>query len=234
MKKKQLYLALLVCFLMGVFVSCELGTGEDNTAFDASQARSVMVSQLNELPHKSHVVLTGNIVQFIGGEYYVFRDPTGDLIIEIDRKRWQGLSVGPSDRVEISGKLKKENGGRIEIDVKSIRKLSGNTGTSGTPGYTGPAGSYGQAVTVSQLNTIPSNSFVILTGNIIQPVGKKYYTFRDSAPSNEGGGEITIEIESKVWQGLTVGPSDRVEITVKVEKKKDGRIEVEAKNIRKL
>ena len=85
-----------------------------------------------------------------------------------------------------------------------------------------------QAITVSQINTVPNKTYVTLTGNITQAIGREYYTFRDST------GEITIEIERKVWGGITVGPSDRVEITAEVEIKRGGRIEVEAKMIKKI
>ena len=85
-----------------------------------------------------------------------------------------------------------------------------------------------QAITVSQINTVPNKTYVTLTGNITQAVGREYYTFRDST------GEITIEIERKVWGGITVGPSDHVEITAEVEIKRGGRIEVEAKMVKKI
>ena len=103
-------------------------------------------------------------------------------------------------------------------------------------GFTGPSvpratantqGVY-QAVTVNQLQTLPNNkSYVTLTGNITQSVGRNSYTFRDAT------GETTIKIDAHYWWGLTVGPSDRVQILVEVEKKRTGRMEIEAKGIRR-
>ena len=103
-------------------------------------------------------------------------------------------------------------------------------------GFTGPSnprtanGQAGyQAVTVSQLQTLPNTkAYVTLTGNITQSVGRKNYTFRDVT------GEITVEIENQYWWDLTVSPTDRVKLLVKVEKKRSGRIEVEAKGLKKL
>ena len=104
---------------------------------------------------------------------------------------------------------------------------SGFTGPS-APGTTNGQAGY-QAVTVSQLQTLTAKkTYVTLTGNIIQSAGRNTYTFRDST------GEVTIKIERHYWWNLSVGPSDRVQILVEVEAKKNGRIEVEAKGIRKL
>ena len=97
----------------------------------------------------------------------------------------------------------------------------------GQNGFNGPTAQL-RAVTVSQLSTLPHKSYVTLTGNITQSLGRKYYTFRDST------GEITVEIEQRAWWGVTAGPSDRVEITVEVENKGYGRMEVEVYRIRKL
>ena len=108
-------------------------------------------------------------------------------------------------------------------------------------GFTGPSapgtanGQAGyQAVTVSQLQALPnSKAYVTLTGNITQTVRRNHYTFRDSSASGAGG-EITVKIDPHYWWNLSVGPSDMVQILVKVEKKRGGRIEAEAKGIRRL
>jgi uncharacterized protein (TIGR00156 family) len=48
---------------------------------------------------------------------------------------------------------------------------------------------------------------VILKGNIINTLsGKNHYTFRDTT------GEITVDIGSKQWRGLSAGVSDMIEI----------------------
>ena len=104
---------------------------------------------------------------------------------------------------------------------------SGFTGPS-VPRATNAQGVY-QAVTVNQLQTLPNNkAYVTLTGNLTQSVGRNSYTFRDAT------GETTIKIGVHYWWGLTVGPSDRVQLLVEVERKRNGRIEVEAKGLKKL
>ena len=81
------------------------------------------VQQAMALPHNSRVTLTGNITQSLGRERYTFSDSTGQITIEIDRELWGGLTVGPTDRVQIWGKLERQRNGQFEIDVDIIRRL---------------------------------------------------------------------------------------------------------------
>ena len=63
-------------------------------------------------------------------------------------------------------------------------------------------------VTVMELRNLPAESWVILSGNIINVLpGGRHYTFRDST------GEIIVGIDQNVWRGLYVGVDDRVEIS---------------------
>jgi uncharacterized protein (TIGR00156 family) len=102
-------------------------------------------------------------------------------------------------------------------------------------GFTGPSAPTApnvqlvyQAVTVSQMLALPNNSNVTLTGNIVQSNGYNNYTFRDAS------GDVIISIAWHYWWGLTVGPTDRVQILVEFERSRNGRIKVEVKGIRKL
>jgi uncharacterized protein (TIGR00156 family) len=58
----------------------------------------------------------------LGKEYYTFRDSSGEIIVEIEREAWRGLSIGVSDRIEIQGELEIKKG-QLSIDVKAIRKM---------------------------------------------------------------------------------------------------------------
>jgi len=78
-------------------------------------------------------------------------------------------------------------------------------------GFTGPG--YGQTIlnnqyiTVSEAKNLPHDSWVVLTGNIINMLpGGRQYTFRDTT------GDIAVDIGPKEWRGLSVDASDRVEI----------------------
>jgi len=75
-------------------------------------------------PNKAPAVLRGNIVMFLGGDRYLFRDSTGEFVIKIKHDRWWGMTVGPNDLVEIGGELKrdKRTGFINYFDAKSIRQ----------------------------------------------------------------------------------------------------------------
>ena len=100
-------------------------------------------------------------------------------------------------------------------------------------GFTGPGSGTRtgqvQTVTVSQARLLPDNSLVILTGNIVQSLGREKFTFRDST------GDITIEIDRNLWTllDLSVSVNDRVEIRGEIDIEK--RVtEIDVKYIRKL
>ena len=100
-------------------------------------------------------------------------------------------------------------------------------------GFTGPGPGLNtrqvQTVTVAQARNLPDDTLVILTGNIVQSLGRERYTFRDST------GDITIEIDRDLWLllDLTVSASDRVEIRGEIDI--DNRVtEIDVKYIRKL
>jgi len=85
----------------------------------------VTVSEAKKLPDDTPVVLQGKVTSRLNRkkEKFVFRDSTGEIVVEIDRHIWNGLSVSGDDTVEISGYIHKK-GWRVElIEVKSIRKL---------------------------------------------------------------------------------------------------------------
>jgi uncharacterized protein (TIGR00156 family) len=100
-------------------------------------------------------------------------------------------------------------------------------------GFSGPgAGSTSgavQTVTVSEAKTLPDNTLVTLTGNIVASLSREKFTFRDST------GDITIEVDRNLWVLLdvSVGAHDRVEIRGELDVEK--RItEVDVKFIRKI
>jgi uncharacterized protein (TIGR00156 family) len=86
-----------------------------------------------------------------------------------------------------------------------------------------------QTVTVVQAKSLPDNSLVILTGNIVQANGREKYTFRDST------GDIIIDIDRDLWilLDLSVGINDRVEIRGEIDIE-NRAAEVDVKYIRKL
>ncbi|MFS2221440.1 YgiW/YdeI family stress tolerance OB fold protein [Pantoea sp. B65] len=90
--------------------------------FNGPNGSVVTVKQAQDLKDDSWVTLRGNIDKRTGDEDYSFHDASGTMTVEIDHKRWQGLSVSPADNVELQGKLDKDFNS-VELDVKSVRKI---------------------------------------------------------------------------------------------------------------
>ena len=91
------------------------------------QVQTVTVAQTQTFYDKTPVILKGNIVQAIGGDNYIFRDSSGDIILKIGPKEWMyfGSTIGPSDTIEISGEVHrdKKNRSDVHIHAKYIRKV---------------------------------------------------------------------------------------------------------------
>jgi uncharacterized protein (TIGR00156 family) len=85
---------------------------------------TVTVAQVQSFANKVPAVLQGNITSHLGGDRYLFRDSSGEIIIKIKHDRWWGLTVGTSDLVELGGELKrdKKTGWINYFDAKSIRR----------------------------------------------------------------------------------------------------------------
>ena len=66
------------------------------------------------------VVLTGHIVSRAGGdhEHYLFRDATGEIVVDIDDDLFVGRTVTPETTIRIYGEVDKEVMERTKIDVK--------------------------------------------------------------------------------------------------------------------
>jgi uncharacterized protein (TIGR00156 family) len=218
--------SVIFCFVLLCSAATIHGQGFTGPTVNNNQAvmisRPVMVSEARNLPDDSWVMLTGNIVSGLpGSKAYIFRDATGEITVEIDRKVWRGLSAGVSDRVTISGELEIKRGQAI-IEVKAITSTDREV-----PARPGQAVTVTRPITIGEARNLPHDSWVILTGNIVNSLSDKKYTFRDST------GEITVEIDRDKWRGLSVGASDRVEISGEL-KLKNGQYSVKVKAIRKL
>lgn len=87
-----------------------------------SGAQAETVARARELDDDAPVALTGNIVSQVAGKKhkFVFRDQSGEILIDIDKKAFRGHNLTPADTVRISGKVDKDFGKDVEIDVKQI------------------------------------------------------------------------------------------------------------------
>ena len=94
------YTRFFVCCLAALFsaaaVYAQQGfTGPSQTGFTGlvtgqygytGQVQTVTVAQSQVFNDKTPVIVRGNIVQAIGGDNYIFRDSSGDIILKIGPK----------------------------------------------------------------------------------------------------------------------------------------------------
>ena len=99
-------------------------------------------------------------------------------------------------------------------------KSGGFTG-SGSGGFTN------KTVTVAEAKKMSDDSRVTLEGRITKQLKHEKYTFEDKT------GSITIEIDDKDWNGVTVDSDDTVRIYGEIDKD-HGKVEVEVERIEKI
>jgi len=80
------------------------------------------VEQAKQLRDDTDVILRGHIERHLSGKKYLFKDESGSITIDISRKEWNGLTVGPNDLIEIYGEVEKD-WNSIQIDVDFIKKV---------------------------------------------------------------------------------------------------------------
>ncbi|OOF63976.1 YgiW/YdeI family stress tolerance OB fold protein [Rodentibacter sp. Ppn85] len=101
--------------------------GNGNTAqggFKQSAMQAISVKQALSEKDNSMVTLVGSITQQIGKDDYLFTDGSAQIKVEIKDRVWNGLNVGPQDKIRISGKLDNEAFEKAEIEVYSIEKVN--------------------------------------------------------------------------------------------------------------
>lgn len=93
-------------------------------------------------------------------------------------------------------------------------------------GFTGPKAEP-KAVKVSELQSLPDETIVVLEGKIVQQIDDERFQFAD------GTGTVTLDIDEDLWFGLTVGPEDTLRIYGELDKSYT-KMEVEVKRIDKM
>ena len=90
-----------------------------------SGAQADTVAKAVTLGDDAPVVLTGNIVSQVAGskDKFIFKDATGEVRMEIDRKVFAGRTVTPQDTVRIIGEVDKDLGKDVKIEAKALEIL---------------------------------------------------------------------------------------------------------------
>lgn len=134
MKKIAAMTAIVALVSMPVLAAEQGGfTGPSSTTKVSSTAQAggftgpsgavTTVANAKSLRDDTWVTLRGKITERISDDLYKFQDASGVINVDIDHKRWNGVTVGPQDTVEIQGEVDKD-WNSVEIDVKQIRKIA--------------------------------------------------------------------------------------------------------------
>ncbi|MGK9173901.1 YgiW/YdeI family stress tolerance OB fold protein [Yokenella regensburgei] len=98
-------------------------TSAQGGGFTGPAGGTATVERAKSMRDDAWVTLRGNIVERLSDDVYTFKDTTGTINVDIDHKRWNGVSVGPQDVVEIQGEVDKD-WNSVEIDVKQVNKVT--------------------------------------------------------------------------------------------------------------
>lgn len=108
---------------MLLLLALGLGTTAAMAQFTGPNAASqvITVSQVGNARLGSDVTLEGNVIERQREDYYTFRDATGDIRVEIERRVWRDRQVGPEQKVRITGEVERGWSGRyIDVDVLEV------------------------------------------------------------------------------------------------------------------
>lgn len=83
--------------------------GQDMTVAAAAAARP-----------GTYVTLGGNVVAHLRGDYFLFRDASGEIRVEIAEGVWGGRPVGADTRVRLVGEVDRGAGGAVYVWIKSL------------------------------------------------------------------------------------------------------------------
>ncbi|MDR0622109.1 MAG: YgiW/YdeI family stress tolerance OB fold protein [Deltaproteobacteria bacterium] len=124
-----LTLALTITLVMAPATSAEAQDGFQGPSgpavgggFTGPGLATATVTEALRQRDDSYVILQGQIVRHLGKDKYLFKDATGEINLDIDNNKWNGLNVTPDDTVEIRGEIDKD-WNSIEVDVDSISKV---------------------------------------------------------------------------------------------------------------
>lgn len=121
----MLAMGFVICVWLSAAATAQAAEGGGFTGnkggFTGPGPAVVSVEQARGMRDDAKVHLSGNIIQHLGKDKYLFRDASGTIHVEIDHDKWGGQSVGPEDLVEIYGEVDKD-WNSVEIDVDRIVK----------------------------------------------------------------------------------------------------------------
>jgi len=107
----------------------EMGGFKETREPEAEAFEIISVKKAKDAEDDTFVVLQGYIVKSLGGEKYLFRDETGTIKLDIEDKKFRGVTIYPDDFVQVAGEVDKGIFKETEIEVKKISKKDLPTGS---------------------------------------------------------------------------------------------------------
>lgn len=127
MNKFLVALALIISFAGGYTLNALAeyrGPGPEASPARPTVSPLDTVAQVFQHGHDDQTVtLTGHIVKKLGREKYLFKDGTGEIVLEIEKEAMPAADFDDKTRVQITGEIDKDFPGHIEIEVRSIKLL---------------------------------------------------------------------------------------------------------------
>lgn len=107
--------------LIAAVAGCLLAAGTATAQFTGPsvQGNSTTVATALDARIGTYLTLEGNLVSHLREDYYMFRDASGEMRVEISQRRFGGQQVGPNDTIRIMGEVDRSRAGRY-IWVKSL------------------------------------------------------------------------------------------------------------------
>lgn len=109
----------LMCLVAAwLFLGLAAGAAAQFTGPTRAQIEGT-VAQVKDARLGASRVFTGRLVAHLQEDYYLFRDDTGEIRVEIESHVWQGRKVDPEVRVRIRAEIDPGWMGRY-LSVKSL------------------------------------------------------------------------------------------------------------------
>lgn len=94
-----------------------------NAAFEGPGAAPVVKSSASvaSAPKDSPVQLEGNIVRQVKGDRYIFKDSSGEVLVEIDDDLMANRNITPDTKVRLRGEVDRKKGkNSVEVDMLEV------------------------------------------------------------------------------------------------------------------
>ena len=86
----------------------------------AARGAEVTVEAARAARVDSYVTVRGTIASHLRGDYYLFRDATGEIRVEIEDRVWAGRAVGPDTPVVLRAEVDRNAAGTVSLWVQSL------------------------------------------------------------------------------------------------------------------